>query len=189
MPTRFRYKQPVILCPPAQVAYVLVPKSGSNSIKKAIDIANRKDCILTKPKFYFTFVRHPLDRLVSAYVEKIQGGKIFMLMAEFADVLHPNITIDEFVNFLLENQNKVMLSDHFCPQSWLLQSYNLDFVGHLEDEDDWKVLMDKGLPELPHMHKTKDRPSWKDLLHGETLEKACEFYQDDFEMWPRYENS
>jgi len=127
--------------------------------------------------FTFSFVRHPLSRLVSSYKDKILTGKL----------QGPNVstemTIDDCVSCLLSGDIR---DEHFCPQSEILRLDELDFCGTLENiEEDWRVLMDKGLPPLGIWghHKSGSAP-WQEVLSKETEARAREYYAADFELWP-----
>ena len=166
------------------VEYVLVPKCGSNSIRRAINQSQNMKRVPVN--FVFTFVRHPLARLISAYTEKIQTGKTDIIMPKWKHVLKTDMSIDAFVDFLVNfDQDRQLMNDHFCPQSWLIRDIHVDFVGCLENiTEDWKVLMDKGLPPIKHLHKTDGVPKWKQVLTPTTEAKARAYYKDDFEKWP-----
>ena len=168
--------------------YILVPKSGSNSIRRAINDGNANNTTgrpYTPANFVFSFVRHPLTRLVSAYVEKVLTGKTRAIVPRFMHEIPPTTTLPEFVDWLWGFPKKGVLNDHFCPQSWLLKDEkDLQWVGILENvAEDWKVLMDRGLPPLPHHHKTPGIKTWQEMLDKETEAKARLFYRGDFERW------
>jgi hypothetical protein len=126
--------------------------------------------------------------LASAYVEKVQTGKIHQFMKRpWIGKLSKGMTIAEFVDFLLKFPiHQHVLDAHFCPQSWMVRG--LDFVGTLENiGKDWAWLQQgRELANLPHKHKTPKRKSWRQLLDAETEAKAREFYREDFEQWPQY---
>jgi hypothetical protein len=132
---------------------------------------------------------------VSAYRQKIQTGNyIYFTGKKVQDSLHDNITIDEFVDFLLGfdvgNYNEAM-NNHWCPQSWLTDSMDdLDYVGCLENiQEDWKELERRGLLFPPHLNKTKgDAVTWQQVLSPETEAKARQLYQDDFRRWSHWWN-
>jgi hypothetical protein len=123
---------------------------------------------------------------VSGYVEKIQTGAVSRLLEpEFAQQLPPETTLEEFVDFLLAQDPK-LVNNHFCPQSWIVHgAQDIQFVGRLENiTKDWQVLMDRGAPQLRHVHKTQGIKPWQDMLDAKTEEKARHFYRDDFQTWP-----
>lgn len=175
-----------------RVEYVLIPKVASNSIRAAVrraDVAVTRHPKHTTPKFVFTFVRHPLSRLASAYIEKIRTGKFHTLVSGRVEHdLSNDMSMADFVDHLVSFYDKykgVALNDHFCPQSWLVNSApDISFVGRLENiQQDWNVLIDKGLGPLGHRHKTQNIKKWQDLLDGPTEAKARRFYHEDFDRW------
>jgi hypothetical protein len=122
---------------------------------------------------------------VSSYVEKVQSGAVQRLLEpEFAKQLPPETTLEEFVDFLLR-QSPESINNHFCPQSWIVHgAQDIQFVGRLENiQEDWQVLMDRGVPPLRHIHKTPDIKPWRDMLDENTEKKARHFYRDDFQTW------
>ena len=177
------------------VMYYEMPKVASNSICAAIHSTNTSPQVVPI-QFRFTYVRHPLARLVSAYVEKIQQGKIQWLTCshKMIQALQPSISIEDFVDFLVnfdsKNYDGELLGNHWCPQSWLVNSMPpLDFVGCLENiKEEWPTLMERGLGPLPHKHKTENIPTWQQILDTETETKARKFYHEDFDMWPNWWN-
>lgn len=171
--------------------YCEMPKTASNSIHHAINLANNSN--VTVPiTFVFTFVRHPLTRLVSAYKEKIQTGKYnHILQPQVAADLSRDMSIEDFVDFLLDfdaDRHKQEINNHFCPQSWIVRSIpDLDFVGCLENPEDWKELTRRGLRPLEHFNRnTRDTRTWQDMLDKKTEAKARKFFKDDFQMWPTW---
>jgi len=173
----------------AGVQYIEMPKVASNSIQQAL----RHDVKPHRPrsKLVFTFIRHPLARLVSAYVEKIQTGKVkYLVGATMAKDLPPSITLDAFIDFLLnfsshKKYGAEQINNHFCPQSWILEhEVDIDFIGQLESiDEDWQILVKRGLPFLSHKHPTEGIQHWSEMLTSDMEDRARHFYQDDFERW------
>lgn len=177
------------------VEYIHMSKCASNSISHAISVADQKHGCKWRPvSFRFTFVRHPLARMVSSYVEKIQTGKTkFLVKDKCLRDLPRDMSIEQFVDFLLNfdrDHYGEMINPHWAPQSWMVNSAkNVDFCGRLENlTEDWQMLIDKGLGPLPHQHKTdynKTVPhTWQEMLTPKVEARAREFYRDDFLMWP-----
>ena len=117
--------------------------------------AEKAAAIITDPGYFkFTIVRHPLSRLVSAYLNKIVGAKSaarrvirnsqlrnghlglhvawgWLRGKPFFDA-ERSLTFREFAQQVArENQDRI--DPHFRPQSRLLQGIELDFVGRLEN--------------------------------------------------------
>ena len=105
--------------------------------------------------FKFTFVRHPLSRLVSAYLDKVVPAKSTAarlirgyqmgdesapwwrrLLARVRIDAHRSLTFRQLVKQLARERPE-QLDEHFRPQSLLLAGLPLDFVGRVErmDED------------------------------------------------------
>jgi sulfotransferase famil protein len=136
--------------------------------------------ILRDPQWFkFAFVRNPLSRLVSAYLDKVVPGKwtAARLVRNFqcqnpqvawwqrlvaalrADVKR-GLTFRQLVE-QLGRERLDKLDEHFRPQSLLLAGLPLDFIGHVERIDvDFAVVqrrLDTDLP-LPHEKKQSYAP-------------------------------
>ena len=107
--------------------------------------------------FVFTFVRHPLKRVVSAYGDKIAGNRfqkkeILALLGNNPDELEKPVSFDEFVK-AITSQKPEKLNPHWRPQVHNLYpniiKYN--FIGHLETFDtDFNYVRNKlNLPVFP----------------------------------------
>lgn len=104
-------------------------------------------------RFVFSFVRHPLDRLRSAYLNKIvtgQKGGRPREMAGFARDVCPSF--DAFVQAICA-QDPTTQNPHWRPQALNLSvsSVRYDLIGRLEDfARDWATLAAQtGLPDTP----------------------------------------
>ncbi len=114
----------------------------------------------SRPRFLFSFVRNPLARLHSSYVNKIQdvraagvGENIFW---------NHDITLDmsfeEFIERLLEIPDQ-KINRHLRSQSSVLCDKGkilVDYVGRFETmAADWKVIAEQyNLPDLPHKNRS-----------------------------------
>jgi len=113
-----------------------------------------KETQQSKEKFYtakkFIFVRHPLDRLLSAYLDKftkpddyfhhkygkriIQQFRINATEKEIQD--GSDVTFSEFISYLIYSlKNRKYINDHWKPYLHLCNPCGIkyDFIGHLAD--------------------------------------------------------
>ena len=177
--------------------YVEIAKVGCTSITHAILLADLKDPAritgnhhrhphfralekegYTAP-YVFTFVRNPIERLLSCYREKICDGRAEAICCP----LGAKATFDEFA-FWAASQDPKMCDRHFAPQTRALDlsGRKVDFMGRFETlNEDWKRLQQKfpALPSLPHLNSSRRRPGDKHLSGG-TLALVRDFYREDF---------
>lgn len=144
--------------------FVHIPKTGGSSIASVIGghtCLHVRASEVQEPRF--SFVRHPLDRLVSAY-EFMRSSK----SSRFREV--SDCTIEDFVG-----------RDHPClqPQVWWLNA-PMRFIGKFERlEEDFLQISDKP---LPHINKSI-RGDWRNYFTPEALRRAVARYADDFLMF------
>lgn len=123
--------------------------------------AEERDDIL-KTFLKFMLVRHPLDRILSAYRNKLLDGKNTEFQIKYArDIVRkyrqssvaPNETkgddlkFEEFVKYLIDEKNDLQyMNEHWMPMYQLCQPcfVNYDFIGSFENLDlDISVLLKK----------------------------------------------
>lgn len=177
------------------VGYLEMPKVACSSIKAALLEADGFDQLTGdgmhehrhfneiphsfKPRFIFTFVRHPIDRLASSYWEKLRSGKAERLQGNCR--LPTGASPLDWIRWVAA-QDPQRCDRHWRPQSvWIDQSRaKLDLIGRYESiHQQWKRLrIEFDLPPLP-MLNVSSRPPWQDLFRGEALALATEFYNCD----------
>jgi hypothetical protein len=126
--------------------------------------------------FKWGFVRHPLDRLVSAYAWK----------------KHQVVSPDDFHGFVknLSSEWAVQKMVHLRPQ-WTFLSINgvlqMDFIGRYEHLDrDWSYVLnrlkmkDSTMPKWTEPHPSRD---WRTFYDSETEKRARAFYWRDFQLF------
>ena len=173
-----------------------IPKTGGTSIRKGLWKKNYEGPAFGRvPEdwhrhFKFAFVRHPLDRMVSAYKMFSQGavGDVEwglpkdarpLTFAEFVDIVTDESIIFDERRFTFEER----IRHHAIPQTHPFNALGeADFVGRYEtlDEDFRKVAARVGITgDLPLMHYTSRRP-WQDFFTPETEKRSRAFYAEDF---------
>ena len=119
-----------------------------------VKTSQERDRIL-KTFLKFIFVRHPLDRIFSAYRNKLSasGGKNIPFQIKFGryivqkyrkssvppdEVKGDDVTFEEFVKYLIDRENELQyMNEHWMPMYQLCQPcyVNYDFVGSFESLD------------------------------------------------------
>ena len=181
-----------------RVLFIHVPKAAGVSVNNAIygkplGHFYAKDIKRMCPKifiniFTFSVVRHPIDRLYSAYSFSIQGGTGIMGMSnpDFY-INNPDFTsFEKFVTSWLKKQNLSKVDGIFRPQYLYLfddsknllvdKFYKLESVDQYFDEISDKI----GKPFILDHYNKSDRKNIE--ISNELREVIYEIYKQDFEL-------
>ncbi|MCH8490006.1 MAG: sulfotransferase family protein [Oceanicaulis sp.] len=165
-----------------------IPKTGGSSIRHGLwssrydgpsfgDIPDGWN-----PYFKFAFVRHPLDRLVSAWADFGQLRGADLSIERFLDiVMDESVIFDERRKTLPER-----IRHHTIAQTHPFNCLShADYVGHYETYlDDLRVIMDRVSMtpnEIPRMRQT-EHGGWTAHLQGDLLRRAISYFDQDFEL-------
>ena len=183
----FRLKSP-------DCVFIHITKTGGTSIRKGVWRSNYDPPAFGhmpddwKHLFKFAFVRHPLDRFVSAYKMFTEGtkGAWFVLPADARP-----LTVSEFIDIVLDEtiiyderrkSFEERIRHHAIPQTHPFNClHHADFVGRFEtlQKDFERVAVHLGLTcQLPHMHYAQ-RGEWNEYLSGRDMERLVCYYAED----------
>jgi hypothetical protein len=149
--------------------------------------------MLSGEAFRFTFVRHPIPRVESAYLDKIVRHENDRWRRKIRQALglpkdhDQQLTFDQFVA-ALEAQEPIRMDSHWRPQHFNLMHplIEYDLVGRLEtfDADLARIREATGLPDapVPIRNRTKRNGSLFDGRPG-LLDKVRNIYATDFELY------
>ena len=139
--------------------------------------------------FKFAFVRHPADRLCSAFSYLRKGGRTSQDAAYGKKVLARFEDMNEFVETWFD-VSKLYDYLHFVPQYEFMclagVDPQVDFLGKFESlSEDFDIIARKlGVHvELPEMNSSKQNKDWKNQLSIENREKIAELYSIDYELF------
>lgn len=139
---------------------VHIPKTGGQSMEAALGLPNQHETAKYVPRPRFAFVRHPFDRLVSAWHYAAKKGTL----------ASGPMTAEGLKKFFATGHVVVL------PMSFYLDD-EVDFLGRYERlDEDWKHISD--IP-LPHLNKGERGP-WQQHLDAEMQEMAARYYREDF---------
>jgi sulfotransferase famil protein len=149
---------------------LLRPQAALDSLPR-----QEADAILRDPAWFkFTFVRHPLARLVSAYLDKVVPAKATAarlirryqmhdpsaawwqrLLARLRIDARRSLTFRQLVKQIARERPEE-LDEHFRPQSLLLSGLPLNFVGRVERIDEDLAVVQRRLDtNVPLSHKKR----------------------------------
>ena len=204
-----------------KLIYISIPKVACTSIKiglmaKDLDESNSPDeymnvhTITSKFMSYtidegrqdyykFAFVRHPLDRLVSCYKDKVKkpiqhNGRYHfdtnyntVIKILFGETFYPEMSFEDFVRIISKIPD--YLSDgHFKSQYSMLYKNGImipNYIGNFEQlSTDWKHIAKMyDLEILGEMNRT-EATDWQEYYKSkEILELAANRYKDDIEKF------
>ena len=172
---------------------------------RAKDIKHR-----LKTYFKFLVVRHPFDRLVSGYKDKLANSNIHYersLGKKILKMIHPNltkrvlrqgkgVTFPEFVKYIISNGNHIK-DPHFRNMHELCYPCHIqyDYIAKLETHniDAYNIittrLSGKGVDSLTAVHSTtggasmgKALPQYKDVS-GEDMEALAHRFDADMHLF------
>lgn len=129
-----------------------------------------------RPRLRFTFVRHPVTRILAAYRDKVWAG-----YTERSG-LPRTASLADFLRWISANKRQPA-DKHWAPQTELFRRRNIkpgDFIGRLETiQLDWAQLSAKfKLPPLPHRNRTHGEVE----VTQECLDLIQEMYAQDFKQ-------
>jgi len=174
------------------LGFIIIPKAGGSSIKTAIrdgmglepngGIHADKRLPITNTTsglHSVAFIRHPLDRLVSAWANKIHSKRyVDSHLAAYGFRL--GMPFDEFVRHAAGHHT----DSHMAPQVKFLAE-PVDRIERFERMGEvWKDLQQRfeWLPDLPHANKTEHAP-WSEMYTPETRAIAERIYSEDLALW------
>jgi len=158
------------------LAIVAIPKVAASSIL-AVSEVEPEPCLAHEARangwFVAAFVRHPLDRLVSAWADKSRAMTPGLLHCGF----EADMSFDDFVTHVAQHDD----DDHHLRQQYRFIVHrgrlSVDFIGRYERlEDDWGLLRKMfGLQALTHVNpspRSRDFASYYTAKSRETAENT-----------------
>jgi len=127
--------------------------------------------------FYFTFVRNPYDRLVSAYFYR-QRGRARIPVEHY---------LTHFREWLMDDRVRadMVVDEVFRPMVHYLDA-PVDFIGRFENlQEDFNKVCE--LIEFEPKRLIRDNigthPPWQEIMDGAMLARVNDLYREDFESF------
>lgn len=179
-----------------QAIFIHIPKTGGTSLGRALFQSGRTGHFewflyrFEEPEkferyFKFAFVRHPLDRFLSAYNYLILGGKNSVDAALGEDILRYG-DINQFIETGFFDAH-FCKQDHFIKQVEFICDRNceimVDFVGRFEnlERDSKKIAERLGVDcVLDVVNATKVKSANRNSISFRNLERLQRYYKADY---------
>lgn len=184
----------------AKLNYLVTPKNACSTIKASLlgvdgnphelfeTVFIKGSVDFSKPTFCVT--RNPYDRAISGYINKIARQNSKHILNKFAEryntFLDPNITLREFFELLLRDENPHTLDEHFRPQFF---THNHDFIrpafiGRIERMDEVQAFLESHGIRLrtfaPHATGASSRRGALSQIEADLIKQI---YRSDFETY------
>ena len=167
--------------------FIHIPKTGGSTIRRGLWGSRYDEPVFGKladdwPSVYsFAFVRHPLDRFVSAFSDFTQIRNFNATIEEFAEIVFDHsIKYDE-----TRSMRRERIRHHCIPQTHPFNCLYLaqDIYRFENFQDEVERLGAKlgcKFHELPHRRKT-EHGDWRSHIDQDLTTKLIRFYDQDFE--------
>lgn len=135
--------------------------------------------------YKFAMVRHPLDRFISAWQDKVHGVNLF----EFDEpTLERMRTIENFAAWVAEKNLRTRRRNrHLILQSRMIDLSHIDYIGRLEtfDDDFAVVCREVGIPvhTPPRHNRSKPQGVTRENASQELRSIVEEMYRRDYQIF------
>lgn len=182
--------------PDLKAVFVHIPKTGGRSIRcgplcghNAGKAQSEWKKRFDSAEFVFAFVRHPIDRFMSAYRMTAKGADNYGQGIEFSA---NEISLQDFARRAFardESPDRLKRLDGFIVHHTLPMTHEYygirraDFIGRFETlDEDWLVVARRlGLtPQLPHMNRSRGE---REPVPGWLKADLVRYYEEDFERF------
>lgn len=182
--------------PMKNVAYLNNAKVACSTIKNSLLFGKAKNVHeqFLFPQFnnpfaeIFSVVRNPYDRAVSAYIDKVGPNKDHWVWNPFCKRYgldrNVQISFEDFLNILLEDNTPKSIDQHFRAQSYnlIFDRVTPRFIGHLENMEHVENYLKGHGFELMNRapHKTSSSDKKAGFLTQSAIDKIERLYDEDF---------
>lgn len=159
-----------------------VPKVASTSVSAAMATSDfrRADPFEESDDWRFMVVRHPLDRLVSAW-QFFTPHHRMQHMRVFRHDVTPDCTFRQFLDVVLQAPHK---DRHTAPQTRYKGPHPIDDLVRLENlSEGWERLVGR-FPVVPIPHKNQtEHGHWREYFDAAMARDALAYFEADLELY------
>jgi len=136
--------------------------------------------------FKFAFVRHPVDKFISAWKDKVLNQNYFQFDT---DIYEKMKNLDHFIDWV-ETLNINNCDEHLRAQNAIIDLENVNFIGYFEnfDEDFKHVANQIKMPLTKVLHKNKSNNQLK-KIPDELIKRIEKVYETDLNTFYLNRNS
>jgi hypothetical protein len=188
------------------VCYIRIPKSANTSISMTV-LQKKYPAISTKvitkkeinfladvnlsyeinDSSYFTVVRNPLARLVSAYRSFFENNSPDYIYGNYLfGILPQHLSFSDFVDRISRIPDSLK-DPHFKPQSCFLGYYREQKIPvkvfKIEESEKLEEFLQQNGLQLQHLNKSPEKYDYRNYFDDKTLMLACELYRVDIEQF------
>ena len=167
--------------------FIHIPKTAGNSIKQALGL-DRSVTLHKRPTklcskniwekyFTFTFVRHPIDRLISSYSYHAQETYNGNLNKKIKNL--ENLSLNEYFN-RMNRVSHILITPQINHITHKYSNTDIDYIGKFENINKDFEYISSHLDinnKLPYLNKTEHKHI---NISNNNLERIVKFYEADF---------
>jgi len=140
---------------------------------------------LYKKYYKFAFIRNPIDRFKSCYLDKVISDKPFQGRgSKPVSRYFPKMGINTFIEYIsVKGVDNISTDEHIRSQISMIDLLNVDFIGRVENFDaDFRIVLNAigiNIYSIPHINKDKGEIELTSIQES----KIKKMYRKDYELW------
>lgn len=162
-------------------------KLNETQINFLADVYTRNDLLpLAEGAQFFTVIRNPFARIVSAYRYFFESDEVFNFEDYLFGILSKDLTFEQFIKRLAIIPDRLK-DNHFKPQTKLFEYYYRNKINvsvlKLEKPDEIKSFLASYNLTIPLLNQSPEPYDYRKYFTKETLNLAYAMYKDDIKQF------